>query len=275
MIKSAMLAFVVLAVSDEVFQDNTDRLTVFEVASVKPALASLVAGRPLGLGKRGGPGTADPGQITWLGVSLKRLIMTAYSLKDYQINGPGWLETTGVDVVAKVPKGTDKQQVLIMWQNLLKDRLRLMAHLDEKELPVYEMVLAGSRLKIKESGQSSAANEVAHSGMPVPGRDGCPVFADGSGMTSLSSNAGVSRLCASAATFEIVLTMLAKDLDRPVLNRTGLEGKYDFRLEFGPQSALAQDVFRAFEQLGLKLVPRRAPVQVLIVDSIDRVPTPN
>ena len=80
----------------------------FEVASVKPAEP------PTGMGMRvmmrGGPGSADPGQITYTNVTLKNVLMNAYAVKGYQINGPKWLDSERFDIVAKIPKGATKEQ---------------------------------------------------------------------------------------------------------------------------------------------------------------------
>src|ERR1700733_14126927 len=93
----------------------------FEVASVKPMPPSPTYLRET---KSGGPGTADPGQITWSGVSLHELIETAYDVESYQISGPAWLGCCAdrYTIVAKTPEGANKEQVNLMWQKLLKDR---------------------------------------------------------------------------------------------------------------------------------------------------------
>src|SRR5579863_1599432 len=91
---------------------------MFEVASVKPA-APQPEGRFIA-GGRGGPGTRDPGQINWTSATLKVLLTIAYDVKNYQVSGPAWLDTERYDVIAKVPQGATKEQVAVMWQNLLK-----------------------------------------------------------------------------------------------------------------------------------------------------------
>src|SRR5579864_8599913 len=91
----------------------------FEVASVKPA-APQGGGRGL-VGKQGGPGTADPGRLTYTNLTLKAMITTAYDVKPDQVTGPGWLDTERFDIVAKIPAGATKAQVNQMLQNLLAD----------------------------------------------------------------------------------------------------------------------------------------------------------
>src|SRR5665213_1440042 len=98
----------------------------FEVASIKPA-APMQGGRIM-IGSRGGPGTDDPGQMTFNNASIGDLIQSAYNVKSYQVTGPGWLETVRFDVIAKVPAGTTKEASRIMLQHLLADRFKLVLH---------------------------------------------------------------------------------------------------------------------------------------------------
>ena len=90
--------------------------TEFEVASIKPFVPPPPqGGRGVALGgRRGGPGTNDPSQITWNGTTLKNVIMTAYGVKNYQVSGPPWLDTERYSIAAKVPPGTTKEQVLVI-----------------------------------------------------------------------------------------------------------------------------------------------------------------
>ncbi len=112
------------------FGQAAENLT-FEVASVKPAAPP----RPGFLRKRGGPETPDPGQITWSYASLKNLITTAYDVKNYQVSGPAWLDTERYDIVAKVPQGATREQVNVMWQNLLKQRFGAVVHCRVQGVP--------------------------------------------------------------------------------------------------------------------------------------------
>jgi uncharacterized protein (TIGR03435 family) len=122
----------------------------FEVASIKPYVPQ--AGPAMsGGGKRGGPGTSDPGQVSWDGVSLKSLITTAYAVKVYQVSGPEWLDTQRFSIVAKVPAGTTQEQVRVMWQNLLAQRFRLAMHRETREIAVYEIEVGKNGPKLKES----------------------------------------------------------------------------------------------------------------------------
>src|SRR3984885_4638386 len=109
--RHAILVVLILAAS--VHAQPTGTLT-FDVATVKPA-APPEPGKPMMIGIRGGPGSADPGQIS-ANVTLKMLVTNAYDVKSYQITGPPWLDSERYDIIAKVPAGATKDQVELMWQ---------------------------------------------------------------------------------------------------------------------------------------------------------------
>src|SRR5580658_7705186 len=111
----------------------------FEVASVKPSPPSPDGA--IRVMVRGGPGTSDPGQITYRGRSLKDLISSAYGVKSFQVSGPGWLDTERYDIAAKIPEGTTKEQFNVMMQNLLAERFKLALRREKKEFPLYELTI--------------------------------------------------------------------------------------------------------------------------------------
>jgi len=106
--------------------------TTFEAVSVKvvPAGANM-PGRV-----RGGPGTNSPGQLNGA-ATMRSLLMMAYGLKNYQISGPGWMDSERYEVVAKIPAGASKAEVAKMLQAMLADRFALVGHLETKELPIF------------------------------------------------------------------------------------------------------------------------------------------
>ena len=132
------------------FGQTTESLT-FEVASVKPSAPGWEKGGVYFGPPRGGPGTPDPVQITWTYARFRDLLMTAYDLKTYQLNGPGWIDTERYDAVVKVPVGATKEQVKVMWQNLLAERFGLKVHHEPKEFQVEELVVGKGGSKLKET----------------------------------------------------------------------------------------------------------------------------
>jgi uncharacterized protein (TIGR03435 family) len=306
----------------------------FEVASVKPA-EPQATGR-ISVGMRGGPGTPDPGQITYTNVSLKNVLMNAYGVKGYQINGPKWLDSERFDIVAKIPKGATKETFKLMLQNLLAERFKLALHHETKELPMYALVVGKGGPKLKESvddgataagagpqgGAAGMGGPRVMAPLPPPGGDGAgPVMgrmrvgADGmpqlppgmgkNGLMIMMMN-GRLRLVGNRQPVSALLDMLGDQLGRPVVDATELKANYDFTLDFAPEGmngpmgmmpppppqhdggpsggapmASAPDasgptIFTALqEQLGLKLEQRKGPVDLLVIDRMEKVPTEN
>lgn len=159
------IGLAVLPAAAVLAQAAADKLT-FEVASVKPA-APPTPGR-MQIMMRGGPGTSDPGQATFSNVTQRMLLAKAYGVQDYQISGPGWLDSERYEIVAKVPKGTTEEQFKVMLQNLLADRFKLTLHHETKDLPRYELVVAKNGPKLKEAAAALAGDGTAGSGDAGP-----------------------------------------------------------------------------------------------------------
>jgi uncharacterized protein (TIGR03435 family) len=315
----------------------------FEVASVKPA-APQGEGRRM-MGMRGGPGTNDPGRITYVNLNLRDLVMIAYGVKRNQISGaPNWIDTDRFDITAKVPEGTTKEQANVMLQNLLADRFKLAVHREEKEMPAYALVIGKGGPKLKEVVPTPDATAPRPGDDPPPppppmgrlkrGKDGCPELPPGQGNRPnnfmMISPFGACMM-ASQQTMSGLADMLSNQFDRPVVDMTGLTGKYEYKLHFDPSSmgrgigmplmvgppggAVAPGggpvpggglgaggvsgagggtgggtaavpnteppetqptIFAALqEQLGLKLAPKKAQVDLIVIDHVERVPTEN
>lgn len=226
---------------------------VFEVASIKPN-TSGVAAKKLGFAGR---------QLATTNTSLSYLITYAYGLQARQITGgPAWLETEKYDVVAK-PEGEGQpspDQWKIMIRKLLADRFQLTLHRDKKELSIYAIVVGKNGPKLtKNEGNPSAGPSLLFRGASLPGKN-----------ATMEDLAGV---------------MERTVLDRPVVDRTGLSGKFDFNLIWTPDETqfggarvrppagndTAPDLFTAFqEQLGLKLQATKAPVDVIVIDRVSK-----
>jgi uncharacterized protein (TIGR03435 family) len=349
--RNAILSVLILAAA--AYAQQTPALT-FEVATVK-TMVPPEPGKPMFFGMRGGPGTNDPGQITWTGATLKMLLTAAYDVKPYQITGPDWLDGTRFDIIAKVPSGTAKDQVRVMWQNLLADRFALTLHHQSKVFQVEEMQIAKGGSKLKETtldpntpeaqppvgppGQAFGQAIVAgpgRSGGPAdrggpggPPPPGLPPFGppkmDKNGIPELSAPGLImmmrvgptgpsAHMVGKAQTIAQLAAMVGNELDRPVVDKTGLTGKYDFVLEFAPDSSRfrlplgggpgpaiqSQDgpgrggpgptpggdanatdpagltiVGALQQQLGLRLVSTKAPLDILVIDHAEKTPTDN
>jgi uncharacterized protein (TIGR03435 family) len=268
-----------------------DDLT-FEVASVKVSPPVLSNERVYFGPPRGGPGTPDPTQITWSYATLRNLLMTAYDVKAYQLSGPEWLATQRYDIIAKVPAGTTKEQVMIMWQNLLTQRFGVALHRESREFNVEEMVIAKSGSKLKDTAED----------LLVPSLPGPPELKDGTlvspGLVTMMYPGAVrkARSIARAQPMTKLTEMLGNYLDRPVVDKTGLTGRYDFTLDYtlsglppspgqaapapGTPADGASDpgpdlIAAVQQQLGLRLVRSRATLAVLVIDKAEKIPVAN
>lgn len=260
----------------------------FEVASVRRA-ARPQPGVGVRDAVRGGPGTADPGQVAYTNLLLKDLLLTAYSVKSYQIAGPDWLDTERYDVIANIPPGATKEQFPRMLQDLLVERFKITLHHETKDLPLFELVVSRNGPKLRpwqENPDEQAVPPQAPGAPPPMGKDGFPVVQPGH-FVSTTANGRV-RIAASKLPVSRLAEMLANQLGRPVRDKTGLAGLYDYTLEFSPEglaSGLAaappsdQDALSLFtavqEQLGLRLEQKKEPVDVLVIDHVEKTPTEN
>jgi uncharacterized protein (TIGR03435 family) len=256
----------------------------FEVASVKPSPPVTPGARVYFGPARGGPGTPDPGQITWTYATLRGLLITAYDVNEYQINGPAWLNTDRYDILVKVPVGATKGQVRLMWQNLLAERFGVALHHEPKEFQVEELVIGKSGSKLKET-TVDPADELD----PGPPRFKDGVL-NGPGYVTTIMPTGQAHTVAKAQPLSKLTASLGGVLHHPVIDKTGLTGKYDFSIDFKLDlSALGvapapsddapdpgPDLASAIEQqLGLRLVAAKAKLDVLVIDKAEKVPTDN
>ncbi|HLG98868.1 MAG TPA: TIGR03435 family protein [Bryobacteraceae bacterium] len=271
-----------------------DRKLSFEVASVRPSPPVPPAGGVFFGSPQGGPGTEDPSRISWRYASLLSVLMKAYQVEAYQISGPDWLRTQRYDIAVTVPPAATQEQVNVMWQNLAADRFGVALHHESKEFQVEELVVAKNGPKLKESSEDPVAAAQA----------GRPEFKNGQlaspGLVTMirrSPHGMVANSMAKAQPISKLTAMLANQLHRPVLDKTGLTGIYDFNLEFTPDltgmsipigqdGAAASPVDTASEpmpdlaaavqrQLGLRLVASKARLDVIVIDRAERVPTDN
>jgi uncharacterized protein (TIGR03435 family) len=264
----------------------------FEVASVKPSAPGWEKGGVYFGPARGGPGTPDPAQITWTYARFRDLLMTAYDVKTYQLIGPAWLDAERYDIVAKVPAGASKEQVSVMWQNLLAERFGVKVHHESKEFQVEELVVAKGGSKLKET-----AEDVTAPPSPGPPNFKNGVLAGPGMVTSImmgGNNRGSAHAVARAQPLSKLTVMLTAQRNHPVLDKTGLTGLYDFDLDFtmditgvplppGAQPAPStgasdpgSDIAAAVQQqLGLRLVGGRANLDMVIIDKAEKIPTEN
>ena len=254
----------------------------FEVASVKPSAPDRYNGN----GMSGGPGTKDPGLFTCDNARLVDLVLIAYDLPWHRFSGPAWMNTTRFDISARIPEGTTKEQFKLMQQNLLLERFKMTFHHEQKELPAYDLVVAKNGPKMKEAEPPPPEDPDAPKPAAAPpsrklDKDGFPILPPGRQWnTDMDGPRWVQRF--TDASMENFAGYLANMLGQPVNDATGLKGKYDFILKWiedrGRPSAddSGPNIFEALQaQLGLKLESKKAMVDVLVVDHIEKTPTEN
>ena len=262
----------------------------FEVASIRPSAPDnnevVVGVRITGV------------QVRISRWPLKEYLAMAYRLRPQQISGPDSISAL-YDISATIPAGVPQDKIPEMLQALFVDRFQMKAHLEKREFPVYALEVGKDGLKIKEaaldpaSATAPAATNIQASG----GNNGVTLDGgDGSSFTLANNRVDVRRM-----TMERFAGLATRFLDRPLVDFTGLTGRYDLTLELAPEDYTAMLVRAAvsqgiqlppqalqamnlgsvnplktgMEKAGFRLDARNAPLDVLVVDSISRTPTEN
>src|SRR5262245_17424949 len=267
----------------------------FEVASIRPsynAPSQAVSAA----------GSTSGTQFRIAGLTIRDYISMGYSVKLNQISGPDWITTERFDIAATLPEGSRPDQVPSMMQTLLEDRFELKTHREKKEFPVYALRVSSGGLKMTEV-PSDPGIEQSDSKTPetfTRQGSGRGIFLDlGQGS---SFNFANNRFEAKKLTMASLAGMVERFLDRPVIDLTGLNGSYDVAFDLSPEdyrvmliraataaglvmspdslrmldaSPAPASLFDGLAKFGLKLEGHRAPLDVLVVDSIRRTPTEN
>jgi uncharacterized protein (TIGR03435 family) len=249
---------------------TTDERPEFEVATVKPSKGEF----PGGVRYSGGPGSSDPGRFAANWTTPFNLMLTAYELNEHQILCPDWMKKEPYDLVAKIPAGTKRPQFQGMLQRLLEERFQMSPRREERELPVYELVVAKGGLKMKESsGNAPAAPEPGGRSWREVDGEGYPILI-GSGTSNGSVNGHITERLVNVPMSRVAI-MLRSNMDRPLIDRTGLTGRYDVLLHY-VLGRLVEDgtgpsmVEAVQSQLGLKVEAKKAMMKVLVVERAER-----
>jgi uncharacterized protein (TIGR03435 family) len=193
--------------------------------------------------------TRDPARVTYTNVTVRSLLRQAYGLQIYPLSAPGDdLSTDRYDVIAKRAPDASKEQTMLMLQALLKDRFKLAVHRETRELPIYALVRGKNGPKFREAQDDGSAPEIGSG-------DGHQIRAHHISMSALAST-------------------LQSYIGDSVQDKTGLTGLYDLSLDFTPDESVSADGETLFEavqrQLGLKLEMQKGPVDVVVVDHVQR-----
>jgi uncharacterized protein (TIGR03435 family) len=264
-----------------VAQQVATPLPTFDVVSIKPSQSSAV---------RGGLRFNPSGRVEWTNTTLRNLLRMAYQRFGFDprdvVGGPGWIDSEGFDIIATAerpprnrPDGFP-EELLAMIRALVQDRFKVRVHNEQREAPIYAMVLTRSDGKTGPSLHPVAdacaeAMKALAEKTPRSERPPC----------SFGATAG--RLIGTGVTLTMFANVLSGFVGRNVVDRTGLNGSFDIELTYDPASAAkappgpttrddtAPSIFTALqEQLGLKLESTRGTVDVLVIDQAER-PSPN
>jgi uncharacterized protein (TIGR03435 family) len=203
--------------------------------------------------------------------SLRNIIAHAYRVHTRQISGPAWLGELRFDVIAKLPADASSRSANEMLQSLLEERFGLRLHRESKDVPGYELVLGAGTVRLKPAappeGDASSPQELADRKL-APAKN--------------PSTAGIrlaERRHYSNATTTVLAETLTQPLDAPVVDRTSLQGKFDIELDIpAPEwedDTIDHRLSEALSPLGLKLKRAKVRTEVLVIDAINKTPTPN
>jgi uncharacterized protein (TIGR03435 family) len=234
---------------------QTPMQPAFEVASVKPVE---------GLRGRISDFSSSGPRVRYIAFATDQLIMEAYNVKNYQVifaptvkapaGGEYGSALYDIEAKAEGDHSRGRDEFRLMLQTLLTDRFKLKLHRATKEMPVYALVVGRDGPKFKVSAQEAVES------------------------TRVGVNGRNQNITASKKSMDELATMIPNvfSVDRPVVNRTGLPGTYDFKIEATPEFRMTGDdpalnnisIFAAVQQLGLKLVLQKAMIEVVVIDHV-------
>jgi uncharacterized protein (TIGR03435 family) len=222
---------------------QTTQAPAFEVASVRAAVP---------VRSQGGRASTSGDTVVYRNTTLKNALARAFEvMSGNQITGPSWIQTERYDIVAKAPENTPKDRIPLMLQTLLVERFKLKLHHENRELAAYALVTGKGRLKIQKVEDAREKNTFA--------------VKDGHREAKSLSMAGLAHF-------------LSLMLQAPVFDQTGQPGFYDFALDYSREETTrdsAPSIFTIVGELGLKLESQKTPLDVIVVDAGDKVPTEN
>jgi uncharacterized protein (TIGR03435 family) len=277
-----ILAAMLLAITAFTLFGQPDR-PKFEVASIKPSAEQrFMMVRPL------------PGRLT-ANAPVRLLMQNAYTAQSFQIvGGPAWVDSERYAIEAKAAGNAGRTQIFLMLQSLIEDRFQLKIHRETRELPVYALVAAKSGLKLPPPKEGNCVDapvdsipEPAGGRMQPPMQGGPPVGRCGS--VGVMAVPPVARMQGGKVPMTEFIRMLSMVLGRTVIDKTGFKGLFDVRLDFlpdevtpalpppppdaagaSPDSNTASILSALPEQLGLRLESTKGPVEVIVIDHVER-----
>jgi uncharacterized protein (TIGR03435 family) len=234
----------------------------FDVASVRESAPDA----------RGQSIDTQPASLNIRNVSLLRCITWAWHVQPFQVSGPSWLEEPRFDIAARAAERTDDDGLRLMLRALLAERFGLKLRVEKKEMAVYSLIVGknGPNFHEPTAKDSSKFLESKSQGAPVLGNDKTGLTAERTPLWEIAER-------------------LSEPLQRPVIDKTGLQGRYDIRLDVAAWMTSPEGnaggrgqldpiafIFSGFQsQLGLKLESGKDAVDYLVIESVNKTPTQN
>jgi uncharacterized protein (TIGR03435 family) len=283
----------------------------FEVASIKPSpppdVVKMQAGK-FNVGMK-----VDKARVNIGFLSISDLISIAFKVKSYQISGPDWMGAQRFDIQATLPEGATEEQVPEMLQSLLADRFGLKFHHSSKEASVYALVVAKGGPKLKDAEPDDpppADGKPPEPGMKMSGNiegKGVVVSAGGQKTKVQMGPNGAMHMELSRVSMAQFAEMISRFLDHPAVDMTELKGNYQVAVDLtmqdmmnvarsagvavprgsaggdatvaGPAEAASEpssgSIFQSVQLMGLKLESRKAPIDQIVIDHLEKNPTEN
>jgi uncharacterized protein (TIGR03435 family) len=232
-----------------------------------------------------------PGRIT-ANAPLRVLMQAAYHLYPFQIvGGPEWVDWDNYEVDAKAAGNPDRAQMFLMLQSLLEDRFQLRLRREWREMPVYALVPARAGLKLPPPRDGSCEEQTDPQQLRQPGARMQPPGQAGAtvprcGGVDLTLETTGARMRGGKVPMDEFVRVLSRLLGRTVTDRTGFSGEFDVNLDFlpdettvalppPPPGSIRDDTasppfFTAIQQIGLRLESTKGPVEVLVIDQVER-----
>jgi len=231
--------------------------------------------------------------------SMYELMMLAFQVKGHQLSGPDWMVTERYDIQAKLPEGGRRGQVPAMMQTLLAERFGMRTHRENRDLNILALVPAkgGPRLAEAPAEESAGPSGQIRGGIAVDASGTASTIGQGRNVQLAPAPGGNIHITAKKTSMAGLVDAIARYCELPLINMTGIEGTYDMELDVsaaevraaarshgvsvgpeptdGASDPAGVSLPRSLEKLGLKLEARKAPVEVIVIDRIDKVPTEN
>jgi len=288
----ALVSLLALAFAPLAFSQATPQ---FEVASIKPSAENQNYTVNIGI-------HIDGQQFSCSYYSITDYVRMAYNAKQYQIVAPDWMASQRFDIKARIPAGvgSGREQLQEMVKALLIERFHLKVHKDSKEFPVYALEIAkgGSKLKETPVEKGAEAAPAAATNISASGSAQGVNLDYGNGSYFSFKD---DKIEAGKLDMKRFAEIMSRFTDKPVIDMTGLPGNYDFELKISEEDHRAMQiraaisagvqlppqamkllefssgdsVASALQALGLKLESRKAPLETIVIDSADKIPTDN